>query len=207
MNVLYLGQAGLGLPDRDYYLTDTFKPQLAAYRAYIRAHVHDGRLYRRGEDGRRGDGLRDRHGQGELAGRRSPRHRQDQQPDEHSPSYRPTRRASNWDAYLDGLRHHRRAIAPSSPRRRRSATSRRSMPGRRSTTLKAWQAFHVADQARAVSVEAVRRQPLHVHEDDQRRVRAAAPLEARCGVDRHDARRAARPHLRRAPTSRRRRRR
>jgi putative endopeptidase len=35
MNVLWLGQAGLGLPDRDYYLNATFKPQLDAYRAYI----------------------------------------------------------------------------------------------------------------------------------------------------------------------------
>jgi len=35
MNTLFLGQAGLGLPDRDYYLTPTFKPQLDAYRAYV----------------------------------------------------------------------------------------------------------------------------------------------------------------------------
>lgn len=35
INVAYVEQAGLGLPDRDYYLTDTFKAQLAAYRAYV----------------------------------------------------------------------------------------------------------------------------------------------------------------------------
>jgi putative endopeptidase len=34
-NTLFLGQAGIGLPDRDYYLTDTFKPQRDAYRAYL----------------------------------------------------------------------------------------------------------------------------------------------------------------------------
>jgi putative endopeptidase len=34
-NVLWLGQGGLGLPDRDYYLKDSFKPQLTAYAAYI----------------------------------------------------------------------------------------------------------------------------------------------------------------------------
>ena len=34
MNGLWLGQSGLGLPDRDYYLLDTFKPQRDAYRAY-----------------------------------------------------------------------------------------------------------------------------------------------------------------------------
>jgi putative endopeptidase len=31
---LYLGQGGLGLPDRDYYLKDSFAPQREAYRAY-----------------------------------------------------------------------------------------------------------------------------------------------------------------------------
>ena len=35
INTLYVGQAGLGLPDRDYYLTDGFKPQRDAYLAYI----------------------------------------------------------------------------------------------------------------------------------------------------------------------------
>ncbi len=32
---VYLGQAGLGLPDRDYYLQDSFAPQRQAYEAYI----------------------------------------------------------------------------------------------------------------------------------------------------------------------------
>ncbi len=35
MNVLYLGQGGIGLPDREYYFTEQFKPQREAYRAYI----------------------------------------------------------------------------------------------------------------------------------------------------------------------------
>ena len=39
MNTLYLGTAGLGLPDRDYYLLDKYKPQRDAYRAYIAAHA------------------------------------------------------------------------------------------------------------------------------------------------------------------------
>ena len=34
-NVLWLGQAGLGMPDRDYYLTPQFKPQREAYLAYV----------------------------------------------------------------------------------------------------------------------------------------------------------------------------
>ncbi len=35
MNALNLIQGGIGLPDRDYYLTDEFKPQREAYRAYM----------------------------------------------------------------------------------------------------------------------------------------------------------------------------
>ncbi|WP_421737158.1 M13 family metallopeptidase [Caulobacter sp.] len=35
INTIYIGQSGLGLPDRDYYLTDGFKPQLAAYTAFV----------------------------------------------------------------------------------------------------------------------------------------------------------------------------
>ena len=34
-NVLWLGQSGLGLPDREYYLSDEFQAQRDAYRAYI----------------------------------------------------------------------------------------------------------------------------------------------------------------------------
>jgi putative endopeptidase len=35
MNAVNLFQSGIGMPDRDYYLSDQFKPQRAAYRAYI----------------------------------------------------------------------------------------------------------------------------------------------------------------------------
>ncbi|MFC0588162.1 M13 family metallopeptidase [Novosphingobium aquiterrae] len=35
MNVLYLGQGGIGLPEREYYLAAKFKPQRDAYAAYI----------------------------------------------------------------------------------------------------------------------------------------------------------------------------
>ena len=35
MNTLYVGTSGMGLPDRDYYLLDKYKPQRDAYRAYI----------------------------------------------------------------------------------------------------------------------------------------------------------------------------
>jgi putative endopeptidase len=35
LNVLYMGQAGLGLPEREYYFADSFKKQRDAYKAYI----------------------------------------------------------------------------------------------------------------------------------------------------------------------------
>ena len=35
LNVLYLGQSGLGLPEREYYFADQFKKQRDAYKAYI----------------------------------------------------------------------------------------------------------------------------------------------------------------------------
>jgi putative endopeptidase len=35
INTLYVGTSGMGLPDRDYYLLDKYKPQRDAYRAYI----------------------------------------------------------------------------------------------------------------------------------------------------------------------------
>jgi len=34
-NTVYVGSNGMGLPDRDYYLLDKYKPQRDAYRAYI----------------------------------------------------------------------------------------------------------------------------------------------------------------------------
>ena len=35
MNALWLSQSGLGMPDRDYYLTAQFQPQREAYAAYV----------------------------------------------------------------------------------------------------------------------------------------------------------------------------
>jgi putative endopeptidase len=35
VNALYLTQAGIGLPNRDYYLSDAYKAQKAAYRAHV----------------------------------------------------------------------------------------------------------------------------------------------------------------------------
>jgi putative endopeptidase len=35
MNIAFIGSNGMGMPDRDYYLLDKYKPQRDAYRAYV----------------------------------------------------------------------------------------------------------------------------------------------------------------------------
>ena len=45
---LYLSQSGLGLPDREFYLRDNFKPQKKALSGLRRAHADAGRLGRAG---------------------------------------------------------------------------------------------------------------------------------------------------------------
>ncbi|HYU96285.1 MAG TPA: M13 family metallopeptidase [Sphingomicrobium sp.] len=35
INIAFVGSGGMGLPDRDYYLLDKYKPQRDAYRAYV----------------------------------------------------------------------------------------------------------------------------------------------------------------------------
>ena len=35
INIAFVGSGGMGLPDRDYYLQDKYKPQRDAYRAYV----------------------------------------------------------------------------------------------------------------------------------------------------------------------------
>jgi putative endopeptidase len=39
-NTVYLGQAGIGLPDRDYYLDPSFAAQKARYQAYVAKMLH-----------------------------------------------------------------------------------------------------------------------------------------------------------------------
>ena len=65
-------------------------------------------------------------------------------------------------------------------------------------TLKTWQRFKVADQASALSVQALRRQQVRVRQDADRREGAAAALAPRHRPGRRPPRRAARPDLCRA---------
>jgi len=145
MNVLWLGQAGLGLPDRDYYLNATFKPQLDAYRAYIERTFS---MVGYPEPAKNGDAVMafetaiakaswpaaDRRDLDKINNPMSLAELQ---------AYAP---GLNWDAYF---------TASSIPTRNRAIvlekTAIRDIAALYAQTsldtLKAWQAFHVADQA------------------------------------------------------------
>jgi len=144
-NVLWLGQAGLGLPDRDYYLNATFKPQLDAYRAYIErtfsmvnypdpAKSADAVIAFETAIAKASWPVADRR---DLDKVNNPMSLAELQ------SYAP---GLNWDAYF---------TASSIPTRNRAIvlekTAIRDIAALYAQTsldtLKAWQAFHVADQA------------------------------------------------------------
>lgn len=145
MNVLWLGQAGLGLPDRDYYLNDTFKPQRDAYRAYIErtftfidypqaAQTADAVMAFETAIAKVSWPAADRR---DLDKINNPMSVADLQ------AYAP---GIDWDAYLtaSGIRWRDRIIV-------NEKTAVRDIAGLYGSTsldtLKAWQAFHVADQA------------------------------------------------------------
>jgi putative endopeptidase len=145
MNTLFLGQAGLGLPDRDYYLTPTFKPQLEAYRAYVErtlGMIHDPDPAKHADavlafetavakaswaaaDRRDIDKINNPMSVAELQ------------------AFAP---GLNWDAYLTGSSIAKRdhAIVAEKTAIRDIATLYDRTP---LATLKLWEIFHVADQA------------------------------------------------------------
>ena len=146
VNTLFLGQAGLGLPDRDYYLNDAFKPQLDAYRAFIERTFTMIGYPEPAKVRRPGARVRDGDREGELGGRRSPRPRQGEQPDDDRGAAG-LRARSGLGGLPDRLRHHQ---ARSHDRPGEDAPSRTIAALYDRTpldTLKAWQAFHVAEQA------------------------------------------------------------
>lgn len=144
-NTLFLGQAGIGLPDRDYYLTPTFKPQLDAYRAYIERTLHMA-----------GDAQSSAHADAvvafetaiakvswAVADRRDIDKVINPMTVEELQSYAP---GLNWDVYLAGSSIGKRArviIGEKSAIKDIAALYDRTPLA----TLKTWQTFHVADQA------------------------------------------------------------
>ncbi len=132
INTFIVFQAGLGLPDRDYYLTATFQAAARRLSRLHRAHVHADRLPGSGGSRQRGDRVRDAHRQGQLGRCRPSRHRQDQQPDDHrrTSGLRPGHRLERL--FHQRASHRHSATASSSTRRPPSGTSPRSTPRRRS---------------------------------------------------------------------------
>ena len=79
---LYLGQGGLGMPDRDYYLTDGFKDKKDAYQAYVARTFSLIKDPAPDEKARAGTRIRNGNREGELGSRGSTPDRQGVQPDD-----------------------------------------------------------------------------------------------------------------------------
>ena len=94
ISALYLGQGGLGMPDRDYYMEADFKEKKAAYASLHRAEPVLDQRARTGGDRKGRARLRNRDRAGQLADRGAARHRQGLQPDDDRGAAEPTRRPS-----------------------------------------------------------------------------------------------------------------
>jgi putative endopeptidase len=145
LNTLFLGQAGLGLPDRDYYLKDTFKPQRNAYRAYIErtftmtgypepAKTADAVMAFETEIAKVSWAAADRR---DIDKVNNPMTIAELR------SYAP---GVNWDAYLaaSGIAKHDRTIVLENSAVKDISALYAQTP---LDALKAWQSFHIADQA------------------------------------------------------------
>jgi putative endopeptidase len=144
-NVLWLGQAGLGLPDRDYYLNATFKPQLDAYRAYIERTFS---MVNYPEPAKSADAViafetAIATASWPVADRRDLDKVNNPMSLAELQSYAP---GLNWDAYFtaSSIPSRNRVIVLEKTAIRDIAALYAQTP---LDTLKAWQAFHVADQA------------------------------------------------------------
>jgi putative endopeptidase len=144
-NTLFMGQAGLGLPDRDYYLKPDFKPQLDAYRAYVErlftmigypepAKSADAVLAFETSIAKVSWPVAERRDIGKVNNPMSIAELQ---------TYAP---GMNWDTFLDGSRISARdhAIVAEKSAIKDIAALYAETP---LDTLKAWESFHVADQA------------------------------------------------------------
>ncbi|MGZ3246690.1 MAG: M13 family metallopeptidase [Croceibacterium sp.] len=145
MNVLWLGQGGIGLPDKDYYFNKQFAPQRAAYLAYIQRTL-------------KAIGTPDAAGAAskimafetevaslswDIAQRRQIELENNPYSTDELKAYAP---GIDWDAYFAGANvgPQKRMIAGENTAIKRLASLYAATP---LETLKLWQEFHVADQA------------------------------------------------------------
>ena len=145
VNTLFMGQSGLGLPDRDYYLNDNFKRQRDAYRAYVErlftmigyaepAKAADALLAFETSVAKASWAAADRRDIDKVNNPMSIAELQ---------SYAP---GVDWDAYLTAAEISKRdhAIVAEKSAIKDIAALYAQTP---LDTLKAWETFHVADQA------------------------------------------------------------
>ena len=146
MNSLYLYQAGLGMPNRDYYLEASFKPQRDAYRAYIERTFKAIGQPNPAAAADRVMAFETAIAQGQLGERGPARRRQDQQPDEQRRACELCARP-RLDAFFEGgkIPAQKRMIvnensaisrSPRSMRRRRCRRSRSGKPSTPPTRLR-----------------------------------------------------------------------
>lgn len=145
IKVLNIYQAGLGMPERDYYLTDQFKTQREAYRAYIQRTLTT--LGYKGAAKLTADIMAFETAIAEKSWKAADRRDIDKVNNPMSSadlaSWAP---GLEWSAFFDGLgvpAQKRMNINEKTAIRDIAAIYERTPL----ETLKAWQAFHVADQA------------------------------------------------------------
>ena len=163
LNVLWIGQSGLGLPNRDYYLLDQFKTQRDAYLAYI------ARTFRMlGHADPAGDAARVLAFEHAIAEKSwAPAEQRDV--DKINNPMSPAQLASfapglDWTAFLAGagIGPQQRMIVTENTAIRDIAALYAATP---LPTLKLWQEFHFADNAARLSLEGMGRQPVRIRED------------------------------------------
>ncbi len=184
-NVLWLSQAGLGLPDRDYYLKADFKPQSDAYLAYLKRQLTLAGYPDPAKAATRHHGLRNRDREDQLAGRRPPRDREDQQSDDARPAQGLC--AGFRLGRLSRRRRDRRAGQDDRAGEQRDQGDRGSLREDAARDAQGLGSVRRDRPGLALSAQALCRQPLPVHQRDQWRETADAALEA----GRHAARRLA----------------
>ncbi len=195
MNIGGVFSSGMGMPDRDYYLTDKYKTQRDAYRAYIERtldmigtpnasaaadqvmafETEIAKLSWPQADLRDIDKLNNPMTLAELKA--------------YAPQF-------DWASYLSETK----VVSPHMIVGDKTAIKALAELYAKTPldTLKLWQRFKVADQASQLSVEAVRRQPVRIYQDAERREGAAPALAPRHRRGRRTPRRAARQDLCRA---------
>ncbi|MFM5948544.1 MAG: M13 family metallopeptidase, partial [Novosphingobium sp.] len=145
INVLYIGQGGIGLPEREYYFADQFKAQREAYKAYI---VRTMKMLGNPDPEKAADTIMGFEGEiayksWKIADRRQIEKVNNPMSSAELASYAP---GLDWAQYFAGAKvpAQKRLIVGENTAVKAIAQVYAQTP---LATLKLWQTFHVADQA------------------------------------------------------------